>query len=124
MKLPRRLTINDRADFQAVRESGRSSSGKYLVLAARAQPTPGHWRYALITTKKVGKAHDRNRIRRLVRAVLVAEGEALCQGYDLVFIARWRAKEATYAQMQREVLNLAKKLKILSAQAPTHEAKS
>lgn len=115
MKLPRRLTINHRADFQAVRESGSSASGRYLVLAALAKPEQDHWRYAIITTKKAGKAHERNHVRRLIRASLVEDGAALKTGYDLVFIARWRAKEATFAEIRREVATLTRKLSLISS---------
>lgn len=115
MKLPRRLTINQRADFQAVRENGKSASGRYLVLAALPKAGQDHWRYAIITTKKAGKAHERNHVRRLIRASLVEDGSALRVGYDLVFIARWRAKEATFAEIQREVASLSRRLSLLSA---------
>ena len=122
MKLPRRLTLNSRADFQAVREQGQSVSGKFLVLASLAKPEQDHWRYALITTKKAGKAHERNHIRRLIRAALVEEGAHLRPSYDLVFIARWKAKTASYAQIRKEILFLTKKLGLQNS--VTHEAKS
>ncbi|GHC53990.1 ribonuclease P protein component [Roseibacillus persicicus] len=124
MKLPRKLTLNDRADFQAVREKGKSVSGRFLVLAALPQPQLDHFRYALITSKKAGKAHERNHIRRLIRSVLVEQGERISPGYHLVFIARWRAKEATYQEISREVLSLVKKQKLLRAPIPNHEAQS
>lgn len=115
MKLPRQLTLNDRADFQAVREKGKSVGGRYLVLATLPQPGLDHFRYALITSKKAGKAHERNQIRRLIRAVLVENGSRILPGHHLVFIARWRAKEASYLEVEREVLSLAEKLGLLAS---------
>lgn len=113
MKLPRRLTINQRADFQAVRERGKSASGRYLVLAALPKAEQDHWRYAIITTKKAGKAHERNHVRRLIRAALVEDGASLQVGYDLVFIARWRAKEASFEEIRREIASVTRRLSLL-----------
>lgn len=112
MKLPRKLTLTDRADFQAVRENGRSSSSKHLVLAVLPQPNIDHFRFAIITSKKAGKAHERNRIRRLVRASLVELGEQIQPGHHLVFIARWRAKEASFAEIKKDIGYLTRKLAV------------
>ena len=112
MKLPRTLTLTDRADFQEVREKGKSLSSKYLVLATLPKPGLPHFRYALITSKKAGKAHERTHIRRLIRSTLVEIGEQIAPGHHLVFIARWRAKEATYAEIKKDILHLTRKLKL------------
>lgn len=117
MKLPRKLTLTERADFQAVRENGQSHGGRFLVLASLPKPTQAEWRYALITSKKAGKAHERNQIRRLIRAVLVEEGSRIRGGHDLVFIARWRAKEANYHEVRDEVRRLLSKLNLLQGEA-------
>lgn len=110
MKLPRKLTLTDRTDFQAVREQGQSASSKHLVLATRPQPELDHFRYAIITSKKAGKAHERVHIRRLIRAALVETGHQISPGHHLVFIARWRAKEASYADLKKDIYHLTKKL--------------
>lgn len=112
MKLPRELTLTDRADFQAVREQGKSASSKHLVLATLPQPDLAHFRYALITSKKAGKAHERVHIRRLIRATLVEIGDQISPGHHLVFIARWRAKEAGYAEIKKDILYLTRKLSL------------
>lgn len=117
MKLPRRLTLTERTDFQAVRENGQSHGGRFLVLACLPKPAQAEWRYALITSKKAGKAHERNQIRRLIRAVLSEEGAQITGGHDLVFIARWRAKEASYHDIKREVQKLLAKLNLLQGEA-------
>ncbi len=110
MKLPRTLTLTDHADFQAVREQGQSASGKHLVLAILPNPTAIPFRYALITSKKAGKAHDRTRIRRLIRATLVEIGDQIVPGHHLIFIARWRAKKALHHEIKRDIINLTRKL--------------
>ena len=110
MKLPRSFTLTDRADFQAVREQGKSASSKHLVLATLKKPEIDHFRFALITSKKAGKAHERTHIRRLIRSSLVEIGNEIKPGHHLVFIARWRAKEASYAEIKKDIRYLIKKL--------------
>lgn len=118
MRLPRDRTLKLRADFQAVREHGQSVSGRYFVLASLAKPGQARFRYGLITTKKVGAAHERNLIRRRLRAILILEGERISPEWDLVFIARWRAKEATMAQLHRDFFKLAEKLNLFETGQP------
>ena len=112
MKLPRRLTLTDRADFAALRKDGRSASTRFLVLSCLPKPGLKEWRYALVTSKKAGKAHERDRIRRLLRAVLVEEGAHIPPEFHLVFIARWQAKEAGIQQLRKDVRYLLRKLKV------------
>ncbi len=80
------------------------------------------FRYALITTKKAGKAHERNRIRRLIRSALIEEGYLIQKSCHLVFIARWKAKNATQSQIKQDVQLLCKKLSVMKKD--TNEAKS
>jgi ribonuclease P protein component len=56
----------------------------------------------LITTKKIGNAVVRNRVRRRLRGILQRNGERLVPGYWMVLIARKAAGEATSDQLEKE----------------------
>lgn len=56
----------------------------------------------LITTKKIGNAVVRNRVRRKLRGILQRNGERLIPGYWMVLIARKAAGDATSAQLEKE----------------------
>jgi ribonuclease P protein component len=43
-------------------------------------------------------------------------GELISEDYYIVTIARWRASEATYEQLEREWLKLARKLGVLKSE--------
>ncbi|MFC4994064.1 ribonuclease P protein component [Rubritalea tangerina] len=116
MRLPRKFSIVDRADFARVREQGKSRAGRYLVLSVLASDELEHFKSGLITTKKVGKAHQRNYLRRVFRAILQKHGESVRDDCYIVTIARWRASEASYTDLEREWLKLAKKLGMLRGQ--------
>lgn len=47
----------------------------------------GHNRYGVITSKKIGKAVARNRVRRLFQEAIRLYHPRLRQGYDVVFVA-------------------------------------
>lgn len=110
MRLPRKFSMKSRAEFAQVRESGRSRSGRYLVVSVLESDELEHFKYGLITTKKVGKAHQRNYLRRVVRSIMSANGEQIMSNKYVVTIARWRATEASYQELEREWLKLARKL--------------
>ena len=43
-------------------------------------------------------------------------GELICEDYYIVTIARWRASEASYEEIEREWLKLARKLGVLKTE--------
>lgn len=99
-------------EFHAVRKSGKSYGGKFLVLGHLEQEEGGV-RYGLITSKRVGKAHERNFIRRRMREILRADLGEIEGNHWLVLIARVGAKGASYQELREDWRKLARKAKIL-----------
>ena len=115
MRLPRKHTIKNRADFQKVRETGRSKAGRFLVLSTLEDATLPHLMVAFITTKKVGKAHDRNLMRRRFRSIIQAHMHRLKAPLSyLVVIARYNTIQASYAELEQDWLKTAGRLGILA----------
>ncbi len=113
MKFPRKLTMSASSEFAKVRQQGEAKPGRYLVLSTLEDEEVDRIKVGLITTKKVGKAHTRNLLRRRFRAIIQKHGENLQTGRYIVTIARWRAAEATYQQLESDWLRTAKKLGLL-----------
>jgi len=108
MSLPKSLRLKRWGEFSAVREGGKSYASRHLVLGVLPEIGASTFRYGFITSKRVGGAVERNRIRRRLRAIARAQNGALVGGGMLVTIARHRASTASYEQLAREWQSLAK----------------
>lgn len=99
---PRERRLARSHEFQLVKKQGETLKGRYMVLGVLKQETAG-WRVGLITTRKIGGAVARNRVRRrfreLARLDLPREEE---RGVWLVMVARRSAVEASWEELRRE----------------------
>ena len=109
MKFSSSLKLNH--IFQRLYRTGGQANG-YLVLYARKNRT-GINRVGITVSKKLGKAHIRNRIRRRLREVYRLNEEKFLPGYDIVVVARTKAIDAPFSQLTKAYLALAQKAGIL-----------
>ena len=84
----------------------------YLVLYARKNRTDAN-RVGITVSKKLGKAHIRNRARRRIREVYRLNEEKFQPGWDIVLVARSKAVEAEFSKLTKSFLTLAKKAGLL-----------
>ena len=84
----------------------------YLVLYARKNRTQSN-RVGITVSKKLGKAHIRNRVRRRLREVYRINEEQFLPGWDIVVVARTKAIHADFAALTQAYLQLAEKAGIL-----------
>lgn len=97
-----------------------SSGGKgnaLLVMYARRN-REGINRVGVTVSKKLGNAVVRNRVRRRLREVYRLHESRFLPGWDIVVVARSRAVDASFPDLTRAYLALAKKLGILREDQP------
>jgi ribonuclease P protein component len=87
-------------------------AGPYLILYARKNRT-GTNRVGITVSKKLGKAHIRNRIRRRLREVYRLNEDKFQPGWDIVVVGRGKALDGDFADICKCYLSLAKKAGIL-----------
>ena len=112
LRFPKTARLSESSEFARLKRDGTSQAGRYLVLSF-LRHGEGSPRLGLITTRRVGGAVIRNRIRRRLREAYRATLPQLQEGVWVVLIARHRAAEATFAQLQEEWLRLARRAGIL-----------
>jgi ribonuclease P protein component len=119
MRLPSSFRIKSSRDFAQLRAEGKAYPGRYLVLSVLRGAAPSGFQFGLITSRKVGGAVMRNKIRRRLREVIRAHQSKIVGGCHLVVIARWRAPDADLGDLEKDWLRLAKRADILKAPPPS-----
>lgn len=102
--------LKKNSDFVTVLQKGRFWAGD--LMGIRAMPTDREVsRIGLITSKRIGKAVVRNRVRRLLREA--SRPLPIVPGWDIVIIARQAAAEARYRDIEAALRKLLKRADLL-----------
>ena len=112
MKFSSSLKLNH--IFQRLYRTGGQANG-FLVLYARKNRT-GTNRVGITVSKKLGKAHIRNRVRRRLREVYRLNEARFKPGWDIVVVARTKAIEAPFEKLTKAYLSAAEKAGLLLPQ--------
>src|ERR1700675_2821026 len=99
-RLPRLSRLSRASEFRLVKASGKSWTGKHLVLAILTREINVAPRIGIIATKRVGNAVSRNKIRRRIREIFRLNQHRIQRGYWLVTIARFSSATATFDRFQ------------------------
>ena len=111
--------MQQRADFARVRRDGTAKPGRYLLVSTLADPRLDGLRIGIITSRRVGKAHDRNRLRRRVRAIIQRHGERISDPRRyLVTVLRAGAAAADFAALEADWLRQAGRLGLIADDPP------
>lgn len=88
-------------------------AGPYLILYARKNRGETN-RVGITVSKKLGKAHIRNRIRRRLREAYRLNEDKFQPGWDIVVVGRGKALDGDFSEICKCYLSLAKKAGILT----------
>ncbi|MBV9104389.1 MAG: ribonuclease P protein component [Verrucomicrobia bacterium] len=113
-KFCRSSRLSRASDFRSVKVSGKSWNGKHLVLAILARETEAASRIGIVTTKRLGNAVTRNKIRRRIREIFRLNQHRIQTGILLVTIARVSSATATFDELRRDWLRLVERASILA----------
>ncbi|MGE5617748.1 MAG: ribonuclease P protein component [Sphingomonadaceae bacterium] len=113
--MQRRHRLKKSAEFQRVRALRQSWAHPLLVLYVAPNGLE-LTRIGISTSKRIGKAVTRNRVKRLIREATRSYLPSLPPGRDLVFVARPASAEAGFDQINRAVEILLRRARLLPAQ--------
>ena len=102
---PKDFRLRNAAEFQKVYERGAKQVSRSFVLFALPNGLD-HSRFGLTTPRKLGKAHDRNRVKRRVREILRTSRLSIPTGFDFVLNPRRSVNERQFEELRTELVAL------------------
>lgn len=106
------VTLKENYEFRRLYQKGASAVGGCMVIYCRRNRL-GRNRLGITVSVKIGNAVKRNRARRRLREVCRLNNPCLCQGWDMVLVARGRTLTAPWKELNDTFLRLCRKLELL-----------
>lgn len=94
------------SSFQKVYTYKKSFANRYLVCYYLPREDSGATRFGFSISKKVGKAHIRNRLKRRLSEITRLHLAAFPNGYDIIIIVRRPAVDLSYQTLEKNYLSL------------------
>ena len=103
-RFPKSARLNRASEFARIKAEGQTSHGKYFVLGSLQTEEKLPARIGLITSRRIGCAVERNRVRRRLRELARKSRLEIKQGLQLVLVARRRAVSASFSELEEDWL--------------------
>ncbi len=119
LRFPKSARLSRAPEFQRLKRDGLSFHGKYMVFSILTNvPGCDHARVGIITSRRVGGAVVRNKVRRRLREIFRHARARLLKGVWLVIVARPHAGNASFQDLQKEWWKLAERGGIVHKEVP------
>jgi len=115
LSFPKSRRLTRASEFERVRQEGRAHRGGLLMLGVLAAKETRGFRAGFVTSRRLGGAVVRNRVRRRLREIVRKHQHEIVDAEWIVTITRANAARATYHQLEDEWLRLAKRASILAS---------
>ena len=110
---PKACRLTRASEYERVRREGFMRRGRLLTLSVVPVEDSGPCRVGFITSRRLGGAVVRNRVRRRLREIVRQHQYNLREGFWIVLVARKDAAHAGYRALEHEWLRLARRASIL-----------
>src|SRR4051794_29441253 len=110
--------LRDDRSIRETRKAGKAFADRALVARIAPNPVePLRNRFSVIAGKKIGKAHTRNRCKRLVREAIRHLQPHLHQGFNIVIVLRGGEDELpNFWAAYDSLLTIAKRARLLASE--------
>jgi ribonuclease P protein component len=102
------------AEFDRVKKNGRVERGRLVVLSVLSLDADAPFRAGFVTSRAIGRAVARNRVRRCLREIIRKHQHEISAGLWIVTIARKPSASASFQEVEAEWLRLAGRASILA----------
>ena len=106
------VSLKENHLFRRLYQKGKTAADSRLALYVRPNGRKEN-RLGFTVSTKLGHAVVRNRTRRRLREIYRLHEDSMVCGRDIVVVARVRAANSTYRQLEKSFLSLAGKLELL-----------
>jgi ribonuclease P protein component len=110
---PKGRRLTQASEYEHVKQDGFARGGKLLTLNALPVEHSGPCRAGFITSRRIGSAVVRNRVRRRLREIVRRHQHDLREDFWIVLVAKKDAATAGYRALEHEWLRLARRASIL-----------
>lgn len=110
---PKARRLTRASEYERVKREGLARSGKLLTLSVLPVENSGRCRVGFVTSRRLGSAVVRNRVRRRLREIVRQHQHHLREAFWIVLVARKDAATADYRALEHEWLRLARRASIL-----------
>jgi ribonuclease P protein component len=112
--MERRFRLTRSTDFKRVRRMGKSYAHPLIVLVVTPNDSLA-LRIGFSAGRSVGGAVQRNRSKRVLRAILHGLLTEIGTGWDLIFLARHGLSEATFDHTSLAVKELLRRARLIKS---------
>jgi ribonuclease P protein component len=109
--MKRKYRLRRNRDFQRVRRHGTSHASPIMVLAFLRNELD-YSRFGFVVSKRLGKAVQRNRLKRRLREATRLRMDQIKPGFDLIVIARTKINQASYQEISDSLDGLLRTAKL------------
>ena len=113
LRFPKAARLASASEFALLKREGSSFHGKYMILSVLRNAPTADTRIGIITSRRVGGAVVRTKVRRRIRECFRLSRPQLVPGVWMVVVARAYAARASSEELRSEWSQLARKSGIL-----------
>jgi ribonuclease P protein component len=106
---PKGARIRKRAEYLEIQRTGAAVHGHLLIGIVRRTEGRAAARIGITTTKKLGSAVVRNRVRRMIREAFRRNRAAFSPNMDVVVVARRASIDVTSAAIAEDLAQLGRR---------------
>ncbi|PKK95043.1 MAG: ribonuclease P protein component [Tenericutes bacterium HGW-Tenericutes-5] len=109
--MKKKFRIKKSDEIQQLMSKRNTVGNSYFVLYYQKNHDNVNFRFALSVSKKLGKAHERNLMKRRIREVI--KTNSIKNEADFFIIAKLKSKDLVFSEIKNSVEDLLKKANLL-----------
>src|ERR1051326_4896350 len=100
LAFPKTRRLTSAAEFERVRKNGKAQRNQLITLNVLGIEAATSFRAGFVTSRKIGGAVARNRVRRRLREIFRRHQQQMIKPVWIVTVAREASANASYAELE------------------------